>query len=60
MSLNGIPLRMVMLNPQLPSLNDKETLALVNANSKAINTIFYGVSPDEFHRISHIKIAKEA
>ena len=49
-----------MLNPQLPSPNDKETLALVNANSKAINTIFYGVSPDEFHRISYIKIAKEA
>ena len=39
---------------------DKATLALVNANSKAINTIFYGVSPDEFHRISYIKIAKEA
>ena len=31
-----------------------------NANSKALNTIFYGVSPDEFHRISHITIAKEA
>ena len=49
-----------MLNPQLPSPNDKETLALVNANSKAINTIFYGVSPDEFHKISHVKTAKEA
>ena len=31
-----------------------------NANSKVLNTIFYGVSPDEFHRISHITIAKEA
>ena len=39
---------------------DKATLALANANSKAINAIFYGVSPDEFHRISYIKIAKEA
>ena len=28
--------------------------------SKALNKIFYGVSPDEFHRISHITIAKEA
>ena len=24
-----------------------------------MNAIFYGVSPDEFHRISHITIAKE-
>ena len=29
-------------------------------NSKAINVIFCGVSPDEFHRISHVKTAKEA
>ena len=29
-------------------------------NSKAINVIFCGVSPDEFHRISHVKKAKEA
>ena len=39
---------------------DKATLALANANSKAINAIFYGVSTDEFHRISHMEIAKEA
>ena len=39
---------------------DKATLALANANSKAINAIFYGVSPDEFHRISHVETAKEA
>ena len=31
-----------------------------NANSKALNAIFCGVSPDEFHRISHITVAKEA
>ena len=31
-----------------------------NANSKALNAIFCGVSPDEFHQISHITIAKEA
>ena len=31
-----------------------------NANSKALNAIFCGVSPDEFHRISYITIAKEA
>ena len=39
---------------------DKATLALVNANSKAINTIFCGMSIDEFHRILHVETAKEA
>ena len=39
---------------------DKATLAASNANSKALNAIFCGVSPDEFHQISHITIAKEA
>ena len=39
---------------------DKAALVAVNANSKALNAIFCGVSPDEFHRISHITIAKEA
>ena len=29
-------------------------------SSKASNAIFCGVSPDEFHRISHITVAKEA
>ena len=38
---------------------DKATLALANANSKAINAIFCGVSTDEFHRISHVKTVKE-
>ena len=38
---------------------DKATLAVANANSKALNAIFCGVSPNEFHRISHITIAKE-
>ena len=38
---------------------DKVALALANANSKAINVIFYGVS-NEFHRILHVKTAKEA
>ena len=38
----------------------KAALAAANANSKALNTIFCGVSPDAFHRISHITIAKEA
>ena len=42
------------------SERDKEALALANANSKAINAIFGGVSLDEFHRISHMKTAKEA
>ena len=39
---------------------DMATLAAANANSKALNVIFCGVSPDEFHRISHVTIAKEA
>ena len=33
---------------------------MANANSKAINAIFYGVSTDEFHRISHVKTTQEA
>ena len=39
---------------------DKAALALANANSKAINAIFCGVSIDEFHRISHVETTKEA
>ena len=39
---------------------DKAALAAANANSKALNAIFCGVSPDKFHRISHITIAKTA
>ena len=39
---------------------DKAGLAAANANSKTLNAIFCGVSPDEFHRISHVTIAKEA
>ena len=39
---------------------DKAALAAPNANSKALNAIFCGESPDEFHRISHITVAKEA
>ena len=35
-------------------------LSTANANSKALNAIFCGVSPDEFHKISHVSIAKEA
>ena len=39
---------------------DKVTLAATNTNNKALNAIFCGVSPDEFHRISHMIVAKEA
>ena len=42
------------------STQDKAALAAANADSKALNAIFCGVSPHEFHRISHITIAKEA
>ena len=36
---------------------DKAALTASNANSKAFNAIFCGVSPNEFHRISHITVA---
>ena len=39
---------------------DKATLAASNANNKALNAIFCSVSPNEFHRILHTTIAKEA
>ena len=42
------------------SIWDKAALVASNANSKALNAIFCGVSPNEFHRISHIIVAKEA
>ena len=42
------------------STRDKAALVASNANSKALNAIFCGVSPDEFHQISHIIVAKEA
>ena len=42
------------------SIWDKAALAASNANSKALNAIFCGVSPNEFHRISHITVTKEA
>ena len=39
---------------------DKAALAVANANNEALNAIFCGVSPDEFLKISHVTIAKEA
>ena len=39
---------------------DKAALPVSNANSKALNAIFCGVSPNEFHRIFHISITKKA
>ena len=39
---------------------DKAALVATNVNSKVLNVIFCGVSLDEFHRISHITVAKEA
>ena len=39
---------------------DKAALVVANANSKVLSAIFCGVSLDEFYRISHITIAKEA
>ena len=45
---------------EVKSTWNKAALVASNANSKALNAIFCGVSPDEFHRISHITVAKEA
>ena len=42
------------------STGNKAALEAANANGKALNAIFCGVSLDEFHRISHITVAKEA
>ena len=42
------------------SIWDKAAFAASNANSKALNATFCGVSPDEFHWISHITVAKKA
>ena len=39
---------------------DKAAFAAANANSKALNAIFCGISLDEFHRISHVSITNEA
>ena len=39
---------------------DKAAFAVANVNSKALNVIFCSVSPNEFHRISYVTIAKEA
>ena len=38
---------------------NKAALAAANSNSKVLNAIFCSVFPDEFHKISHITIAKE-
>ena len=42
------------------SIWDKAAFVTAKANSKALNAIFCGISLDEFYRISHITIAKEA
>ena len=39
---------------------DKAALMVANANKKALNAILCGVSLDEFHKVSHVTIAKEA
>jgi len=50
-----------LVAPDMPKAEwDKAIEDKFNANNKALNTIFCGVSPEEFHRISHVDIAKEA
>ena len=49
------------MKPTTPKAEwDEAALALANANSKTINAIFCGVLTDKFHRISHVKTAKDA
>ncbi|XP_065618657.1 uncharacterized protein LOC136062894 [Quercus suber] len=52
--------RIIPLPEAAKSIWDKAALTVVNANNKILNAIFCGVSLEEFHRISHITIAKEA
>ena len=56
----GILLRMGKQDPLLPSEWDKAALTSKNANCKVINVTFCGVSTNKFHKISHVKTAKEA
>ena len=51
-----IPLKIGMLDPLPPNSNGIRLLLLWQT---PINAIFCGVSTDEFHRISHVKIAKK-
>ena len=39
---------------------DKAAIMATNANSKALNAILCGVSPDEFHRVSHVTIDRKS
>ena len=41
------------------SIWDKAVLAVANANNKALNAIYSGVSLDELHKISHVTVAKD-
>ena len=41
------------------SIWDKAVLTVANANSKALNAIYSGVSLDELHKISHVTVAKD-
>ena len=44
------------VRPEKPKAEwDKAIVDLVNANIKAIKAIFYDVSTNKFHRISHLK-----
>ena len=37
-----------------------EKIAVANYNSRAMNAIFNGVSPEQFKKISNVKVAKSA
>ena len=39
---------------------DKATIIAANFNSKALNALFFGVTNEEFNKISSAKVAKEA
>ena len=45
--------------PEKPKVEwDKTAKDKFNANNKVVNAIFCGVSPEEFHRISHVDMTK--
>ena len=39
---------------------DEATIKAANFNSRALNALFYGVTNEEFKKISSMKVAKEA
>ena len=55
------PVKEGWVAPDRPKVEwDKTAKDKFNANNKVVNAIFYGVSLEEFHRMSHVDTTKEA